>query len=223
LIVSRYIKILNIYLDNKMDKDVLLETKETINTFISTIIDSRIKSILETISLNYPAKFSKILIDKEFEYIKKHIIIEKSNKINTINANDETIDEKIDEKIVKKHIIKKKLIKIKHIHINKHKVKKKIINIEEQCTGRVWNDFIFSKQNMKKINDIESKYKVLHYKDIDLKSFTDKYLIGSRCSKSKLKDSKYCKLHSNHLIHGDYLEIPSKELCYHFIKDGKYL
>ena len=64
---------------------------------------------------------------------------------------------------------------------------------------------------------------MLDYKHIDLKSFTDKYIIGSRCSKPKMKDYKYCKLHSNHLIHGDYLELPSKELCYHFIKDGKYL
>ena len=46
----------------------------------------------------------------------------------------------------------------------------------------------------------------------NLKSFTDKYIIGSRCSKPKMKDCKYCKLHSNHLIHGDYLELPSKEL-----------
>jgi hypothetical protein len=38
-----------------------------------------------------------------------------------------------------------------------------------------------------------------------------------------MEKNKYCKLHANHLIHGDYLEIPSKELCYHFIKDGKYL
>ena len=56
-----------------------------------------------------------------------------------------------------------------------------------------------------------------------LKSFIDKYVIGSRCLKTKCKDIQYCNLHSEHLIHGDYLEIPSKELCYHFIKDGKYL
>ena len=74
-----------------------------------------------------------------------------------------------------------------------------------------------------KINNIETKYKVIDYKDIDLEEFTKKYIIGSRCSKSKIKENKYCKLHANHLIHGDYFEIPSKELCYHFIKDGKYL
>ena len=76
---------------------------------------------------------------------------------------------------------------------------------------------------MKKVNDIENKYKVIDYKHIDLNAFTDKYVIGSRCSKKKCKDIQYCNLHSEHLIHGDYLEIPSKELCYHFIKDGKYL
>ena len=37
------------------------------------------------------------------------------------------------------------------------------------------------------------------------------------------KDNNYCNLHSKHLIHGDYSETPNKELCYHFIKDGKYL
>ena len=41
--------------------------------------------------------------------------------------------------------------------------------------------------------------------------------------KNRFNDNKYCKLHSNHLIHGDYLESPNKELCYHFMKDGKYL
>ena len=46
-----------------MDEDVL-KSKDTINTFMINLIDSRIKSILKTISLNYPEKFSKILIDK---------------------------------------------------------------------------------------------------------------------------------------------------------------
>ena len=206
-----------------MDEDVL-KSKDTINTFMINLIDSRIKSILKTISLNYPEKFSKILIDKEVEYIKKHIVLE---YLNIINIKDDKLDVK--------HIIKKKIIKIKHIQIKnivvkpfeklieKPVVKKRIINIEEQCSGRVWTDSIFSKKNKEKINNIETKYKVIDYKDIDLEDFTKKYIIGSRCSKSKIKENKYCKLHANHLIHGDYFEIPSKELCYHFIKDGKYL
>lgn len=195
-----------------MEEGVSLEYKDTINN----IIDFRLKSILEIISLNYPEKFSKKLIDKEFEYIKKHIILE---KINTINTEDNILD---DNEIDEKHIIKNKIIKIKHIQI-KHSVVKKVINIEEQCLGRVWNDSIFSRKTQKKINNIETKYKVLNYKDINLEEFTKKYIIGSRCSKLKIKEGKYCKLHTKHLIHGDYLEIPSKELCYHFIKDGKYL
>lgn len=195
-----------------MEEDISLkskESKDTINTIINNIIDSRIKNLLEIISLNYSDKFNKKLIENEYEYIKKHVILDKQKIANA----------------------KKKIINIKKIKQTKQTkqtseplVKKRIIiNIEEQCSGRVWNDFIFFKKNMKKINDIEDKYKVLDYKYIDLKSFTDKYIIGSRCSNAKIKDEKYCNLHSKHLIHGDYLEIPSKELCYHFIKDGKYL
>ena len=209
-----------------MEEDILSESKEsinttnTINTIINNIIDSRIKSILETINLNYPNKFSSKLINKELEYIKKHIILD---KINTKNIDDtDYTDDKLD-KLDNKHIIKKKLIKIKHIETQKPVVKKRIISIENQCSARIWSDSIFLKKNMKKINDIEDKYKVIDYKHIDLNAFTDKYVIGSRCSKKKCKDIQYCNLHSEHLIHGDYLEIPSKELCYHFIKDGKYL
>lgn len=214
-----------------MEEDILLESKEsinttdttdTINTIINNIIDSRIKGILETINLNYPNKFNKKLVEREFEYIKKHIILDKINK-KTIDDTDK-LDKLYNlDKLDNKHIIKKKLIKIKHIEIQKPVVKKRIISIENQCSARVWNDSIFLKKNMKKVNDIENKYKVIDYKHIDLNAFTDKYVIGSRCCKAKVKENKYCNLHSEHLIHGDYLEIPSKELCYHFIKDGKYL
>jgi hypothetical protein len=217
-----------------MEEDILSESIESINTIntiniinisINNIIDSRIKNILNTISLNYPDKFNKKLIEKECEYIKKHIILDKI-KNNTKNTNDtDNTDNTNDINLNNKHVIKKKLIKIKHIHIHIKTpvVKKRIINIENQCSARVWNDSIFLKKNMKKVNDIENKYKVIDYKHIDLKSFIDKYVIGSRCLKTKCKDIQYCNLHSEHLIHGDYLEIPSKELCYHFIKDGKYL
>ena len=210
-----------------MDKIILLETTtiNNMNKIMNNIINSKIKSLLETISLNYPEKFNNKLIDKELEYIKKHIILE------NINSNE---DKKRKNSIVKTQIIKKNLIKIKYIQINKPVVNKpvvnktvvnKTINIEDQCSGRVWNDSIFSTKTMKITNDIETKYKVLDYKHIDLKEFSKQYIIGSRCSNIKIKEegSKYCKLHSKHLIHGDYLEMPTKELCYHFIKDGKYL
>ena len=76
---------------------------------------------------------------------------------------------------------------------------------------------------MKKINNVEDKFKIDDFIDLDIKDFNSKYTIGTRCSKTKMQNGKYCKLHNKHLIHGDYLEIPNKELCYHFMKDGKYL
>lgn len=77
---------------------------------------------------------------------------------------------------------------------------------------------------MKKLNDIDDKFKVDDFIDIDIKAFNSKYIIGLRCSKNKKHDTnKYCKMHTKHLIHGDYLDPPNKEICYHFMKDAKYL
>jgi len=188
-------------------------------TSINNIIESRIKSILEIINAKYPEKFDKTLIKKEYEYIKSHIVLEKANT-------NECQSKKYKAK--RKNIIKLKQIKPKDEMQEKiqstipSKVRKSI-DINTQCSGRVWSDYIFNKQTMKKINNIELKYKVNDYKNIDLKAFTEKYVIGSRCINSQISGTKYCKLHSKHLIHGDYLEIPTKELCYHFITDGKYL
>ena len=199
-----------------MEEDILVD-------IVNNIIESRIKSILEIINANYPDKFDKKLIKTEYEYIKNHIVLEKAN------TND------YQNKICKskrKNIIKLKQIKPKDEMQDKMKSTipraiqskvRKSIDLNIQCSGRVWSDYIFNKQTMKNVNDIESKYKVNNYKNIDLQSFTEKYIIGSRCINSQINGIKYCKLHSKHLIHGDYLEIPTKELCYHFIKDGKYL
>ena len=66
-------------------------------------------------------------------------------------------------------------------------------------------------------------FKVIDFKNINVNKFNKNYIIGLQCKNSKYKDSKYCKLHTYHLIHGDYKEIPSQEICYHFIKNGKYL
>ena len=178
---------------------------------LNKLVDSRIISILETININYPDKFSKTNIDKELHYIKekihwkkqlhnkkKKIKVKQKPKIklnfkNKINLGSESI-----------------IIKSSEIELNK-------------CSGRIWSNDIKNSKTMKKLNDIDNKFKVEDFIDIDIKDFNSKYVIGSRCSKNKIANSKYCKLHSNHLIHGDYLENPNKELCYHFMKDGKYL
>ena len=103
------------------------------------------------------------------------------------------------------------------------------LNIQNKCSARVWSKYILNKSTMKKVFDIDDKFKVDDFIDIDIKEFNSKYIIGLRCSKIK-KDTnicndtnKYCKLHEKHLIHGDYLESPNKELCFHFMKDAKYL
>ena len=87
----------------------------------------------------------------------------------------------------------------------------------------MWCNTIFIYNTSKSVNNIESRFKVSNYKKLNVNEFTSKYTIGMRCSKIKYNNTKYCKLHTKHLIHGDYLEKPSKELCYHFLKDGKYL
>ena len=57
-------------------------------------------------------------------------------------------------------------------------------------------------------------------KELDL---SDKQLTQLPIEIVQLQTLTILKLHNNHLIHGDYLESPNQELCYHFMKDGKYL
>ena len=163
---------------------------------INNIIDSRIRELLDTISTKYPNEFAKSLCENEMLYIKSHIRMQ-------------NIKQKDKNKKVKQNIV----------------IKRKL-PIEQQCCGRVWHDGIFNKKTLKVVDDIDSKFKVIDFADLDMNAFNDKYMLGLKCKKAKdtnNKDSKYCKLHNIHLIHGDYLETPDAELCYHFIKDGKYL
>ena len=188
---------------------------------LNNLVDSRILNLLEIININYPDKFKKTDIETEITYIKKHI------NWKTQNIKTTYVKKNKDNKDIKKNKIKKNLIKLnKHSKIKekeKKKEKEKEKEIDIQCSGRTWSDYILNKNTMKKINDIDEKFKVNDYNILDLKDFNSKYIIGLRCSKKHIENSKYCKLHSKHLIHGNYLEIPNKELCYHFIKDGKYL
>jgi len=178
---------------------------------LDSLVDSRIHNLLKIININYPNKFKKLEIEKELLYIKKYIFWKtKNNKI-------------IIQKAKKANKIKKviEFKKVKEVEI-KEKLKKKLKDIN-QCSGRIWANYILNNKNMKQINDVEEKFKIEDFIDLDIKDFNSKYTIGKRCSKIKMQNGKYCKLHNKHLIHGDYLEIPNKELCYHFMKDGKYL
>jgi len=227
-----------------------MKNNENINNkmqdILNKIINSRINNLLEIININYPDKFEKKYISKEFNYIKEHIKWKQQNKI---SVNEEIKEKK--QKKYKKHIqlkdkVKKKIrVKLKYKSTKIVEINKKEITLDNdinddidyidddidndinRCSGRIWSEYIFNSKTMVKLNEIDDKFKVDDFIDIDIKDFTSKYIIGKRCSKNKSNnenlDSKYCKLHSKHLIHGDYLESPTKELCFHFMKDGKYL
>ena len=174
-------------------------------SIVENIIDTRIISLLEVINNNYPDKFDKKLISKELSYIKEHIDYK-----NIETKIDKPVDIPIDKPVDSKQN-------------NKHSNNNYCDDVSLQCSGRVWSNNIYNSKDLKKVDDVDIKFKVKDYKDINLKSFLDKYSIGLKCSKKKCEDSKYCKSHTNNLIHGDFLEKPSQELCYHFLKHGKYI
>lgn len=184
---------------------------------IENIIDSRIKNLLEIININYPDKFNKQLIDKEFKYIKHHIKFIKYKKLK--KKNTETTETNTSETTTSETNTNE---------TNTSKIKTPIktpILDNNQCCARTWNHNIIDRKtdiNIEK-NKLDPIFNVFNYKDINNKLFNNKYKIGLRCKNVKYLDTVYCKLHNKHLIHGNYNEIPSKELCYHFIKDGKYL
>jgi len=172
---------------------------------IHKIIENKIKQLLEIINKNYPSKFKKENIDKELEYIIKHInIIVKDTSTHLEPIQKQTINSKVKIKS-----------KPQSLTLN--------IELENRCCARCWNDDIFDRETMSKIKDIDTIFKVIDFKDINIKKFNKKYILGVQCKKSKTTSSNYCKLHAKHLIHGNYNDIPSKEICYHFMKDGKYL
>jgi hypothetical protein len=165
-------------------------------TIINKIIENKIRLVLEVINKNYPIKFKKENIDKELEYIIKHINIVVTDTNPYADATIKT--------------------KVKKLNIG--------ISLENRCCARCWNNGdIFDRGTMKKIKEIDSIFKVIDFRDINIKKFNKKYSLGFQCKKGNIKNSKYCKLHTQHLIHGEYNDIPSKEICYHFMKDGKYL
>ena len=213
-------------------------------TIINKIIENKMRTLLEIINKNYPIKFQKENIDKELEYIIKHInIIVKNTDIDIdIDIDTDTNTTLKLEPIHKQHIN----TNTTNTTITKVKTKTQPLTIaqENRCSARCWNDTIFDRETMLKIKEIDAIFKVNDFKDINIKKFNKKYILGIQCKKSKVtsitnitnitnitsitnsessKNNKYCKLHDSHLIHGDYNDIPSKEICYHFMKDGKYL
>jgi hypothetical protein len=192
---------------------------------LDKLVDSRIFNLLEIININYHDKFKKCDIEKELIYIKQHINWKVQKSITDDNDNETKISldtKKIIQLKIKKGV-KKGVKKDMNKDMNKVKTNTNINQNVNQCSGRTWSNYIYNTKTNKQLDDIEDKFKVDDFNDLDIKDFNSKYKLGLRCCRNKVDKSKYCNLHTKHLIHGNYLELPDKELCYHFMKDGKYL
>jgi hypothetical protein len=175
-----------------------LESRSILNTIIEKISETRLRQLLEIISKKYPTQFKYKDIPTEVDYLKNHIIVKPYKK--KITPLPELVNQSTITILPSSRLSK-----------------------ENQCCARVWNDSIFEKDTMTKITELPELFKVSDFKHINIKKFNSKYTVGLQCRKKKYENSSYCKLHIHHLIHGDYTELPSKEICYHFMKDGKYL
>lgn len=189
-------KITNIIINpitNSITKNQILFDK-----LIDSIINDKLINLLTVISKNNPKTFKKEYIQKELDLIKTNL-----TKINLTKNN----------KSIKKY---KSTTQTKKIYIKKS-------NSKNNCCARVWSNSILDKKTKKKVSEIDKVFKVIDFNDINNELFNENYTIGEQCKKNKYKNTNYCKLHLIHLIHGNYKEKPTKELCYHFMKDGKYL
>ena len=156
------------------------------------IYKKRINDLLNIIHSNYSQEFKKENIKTELDNILGNIIL---NIGQTVSKPSVAVEKK------------------------KRDLKK--IDLSERCIARIWNS-IFDRKTGKEVSDIDDCFKVTDFNDIDNIKFFKKYIIGSRCSKKHSLDKNYCALHLKHVPHGDFEKLPSKEICFHFIKDGNY-
>ena len=183
-----------------------LDNNLLINKIINDILDKKILEILKQINNVYPDKFPKKNIKLELEFIKSNI------KLANLSINSNKIPPE-------QTIINNKTNKINNKQYNKQ------CDIESQyrCNARIWNN-IYDRITLKEVIDVDKKFKVKDFIDINIKEFHSKYIVGTQCRKGKnTEDSIYCHQHKKHCIHGNYFEIPTQELCLHYMKDGNYL
>ena len=192
------------------------KSNDLINNLLVSILDKQILELLKIISSNYPDKFPKKNINLEIEFIKKNIkfinptIINKSNNLDVVNNTSANSNNKTN---IKPNPNPKPN--------PKPKVVNKVLDIN-RCNARIWNN-IYDRETLKEVSDIDKKFKVKDFADIKIKTFHKKYIIGTQCKREKSSDSIYCFQHKTYLPHGNIFEIPSQELCLHYMKDGNYL
>ena len=199
---------MNISIDTPITKNQILFDK-----LIDSIINDTLINLLTVISKNNPNTFKKEYIQKELDLIKTNLIKTNLTKTNLTKTNLIKTNLNKNNKSSKKY---KSTTQTKTIYIKK-------TNSKNNCCARVWSNSILDKKTKKKVSEIDKVFKVIDFNDINNELFNENYTIGEQCKKNKYKNTNYCKLHLIHLIHGNYKEKPSKELCYHFMKDGKYL
>lgn len=174
----------------------------SVSKIINDILDRKILEILKQINNMYPDKFPKKNIKLECEFIKSNI------KLSNCSGNKTILDNK------KKQINSSKS--------SSKPISKCNIESQNRCKARVWNN-IYDRNTLKEVSDIDKKFKVKDFIDIKIKEFHSKYIIGTQCRRKKSEDNIYCAQHKKHCTHGNYFEIPPKELCLHYMKDGNYL
>jgi hypothetical protein len=192
------------------------------------IIERRVLDLLKIISINYPTQFARTQIKDELKYIMEHINFKDTHQ-ELLMKIPETTDDKS-----KTTNVKKKNISLKNGGGSDNGNGNGNSNIN-LCNARVWSFDIIRTSDKKRIKEIDRLFRVDNYKKLDIDKFVSRYSIGRRCG-NKIDNSdggggggggggsnKYCKLHKKHLIHGDYFEKPSQEICYHFLKDCKLI
>ena len=195
-----------------------IDTSNNKNTFlfnkvIDSIIVDKLINLLTVISKNNPDTFKKEYINSELELIKNNLSI-----IYTIVSKE--CNKKI--KVKKKYYKPIQTNKTTKTNYSKTNYSKKT-NSKNNCLARVWSDTIVDKNTLTKVIELDKLFKVKDFNAINNDIFNEKYSLGKQCTKHTYANTNYCKLHLTHLIHGNYKEKPSKELCYHFMKEGKYL
>ena len=188
---------MTISIDNKIT-NTITKNQSLYDKLIDSIINDKLINLLTVISKNNSKTFKKEYIQKELDLIKNNLTK------NSLIKNNKSSKKYKSTKQTKKIYIKK-------------------TNSKNNCCARVWSNNILDKKTKKKVSEIDKVFKVIDFNDINNELFNENYTIGEQCKKNKYKNTNYCKLHLIHLIHGNYKEKPSKELCYHFMKDGKYL
>ena len=204
---------------------------------INNIVSNRVHTILETIHKSYPDKFKKADIKKEHAILIKHIKLNKTN-YNIIKKDEESESEyeslksseteseslSETETETESEPIQKPNYKLKNLKpvVFKNTQCGKQYKTINKCNARVWNDYIISVKTGEKVKKVDEQFMVSDYRRLDVDEFLKKYKIGNQCRNKKVGNGKYCPLHTEHLVHGDIDIKPSKQLCYHFIKDSKY-